>query len=308
MNRITKIVFGAGAFLCMSGGLLALTGWAAGADTQAMRDVGVFPHSYSVSGSSGESAPDGGAGYLEDMDLEPFTKLDVDLSLGDVTVMTGDSYGVILDWSGRNYSLSCEPDGDTLHVRSSQSVNLNLAGHSASVTVYLPEHAELEEADVHTSLGDAYLDNVRARQMKAASDLGDVSLYHTSAGELDVTCSMGNIWLDGVTAGDAELTNSMGDISAEGLSVERSLDVEASMGDIDLQGDLRGETDIEASMGNVALRLSQEEQSYSYELDVSMGQLTVNGQAMPKPASRTGGPHRLEVENHMGDIELTFGY
>ena len=80
------------------------------------------------------------------------------------------------------------------------------------------------------------------------------------------------------------------------------------MGDIDLRGDLCGETDIEASMGGIILVLSQEEASYSYELDVSMGQLTVNDQTMPKRASRTGGPHHLEIENHMGDICVTFAY
>ena len=42
MNKLNRVLLGAGAFLVMSGGLLALTGWATGADTEAMREVSFF--------------------------------------------------------------------------------------------------------------------------------------------------------------------------------------------------------------------------------------------------------------------------
>ena len=56
MNKLNRVLLGAGAFLVMSGGLLALTGWATGADTEAMREVSFFGSSGRRTDTSIESA------------------------------------------------------------------------------------------------------------------------------------------------------------------------------------------------------------------------------------------------------------
>lgn len=309
MSRLTKIVLGAGAFLVMSGGLLALTGWATGADTEALE------YNFFRSGSNVEHAvpdlpvdevvPDG-QGYLEDLDVGTFHKLDLDIAFGDVTVMEGDAYGVSLNWNGNQYWMHYELEGDTLKVRSSGSKNLSLDTNEAWVYIYLPAGAELEELDISTKMGELILYDTNVQEADITSSLGDVSLYDMTAGDLDVECSLGDIWMDNVTADTLKVTDSMGEINGTDVNVTQSLKAEDTMGNISFYGDLRGELDIEASMGNVSVTLKEDIGQYGYDLKVNMGEITVDAESFHKSASRTGGPHSLEIEDHMGDIGVYF--
>lgn len=307
MSRVTKIVLGAGAFLVMSGGLLALTGWATGANTHAMGGVH-FGSSGTAGVSVPERAPDPAAdrGVRENTNLGPFSKVDVDIDLGEVIITPGETYGVSLDWSGDGYWLTYEMDGDTLKVRSNGGFRLEMPERTATAYVYVPQDAALEKVDAHTALGDIDLSGVTVREAELSDDLGNISGYDFTAGELTVKCSLGDIYLSDVSAGSAELTNHMGNIDAFELTTSRSLVVDADMGSVDLQGDFQGETDVKNSMGNVTLSLAQPESAYAYDLEVDMGELSINGEAFHRNVSGSGSPHSLTAETNMGDLSLWF--
>ena len=306
MSKVTKIILGAGAFLVMSGGLLALTGWATGADTQAM-GVG-HSGSGSMAGAS-EHAPQPPVdqGSQTGMDLEPFSKVDIDIDLGEIVILSGDTYGVSLDWSGNRYRLTYETEGDTLTVRGAGGAGINLAGQTASVCVYVPQDAALEEVDAHTSLGDIDFSGVSARKAELSDDLGNISGYDFTVEELSVKCSLGDVSLWEASAGTAKITSSMGDVDTGEFTTASSLTVEADLGGVNLQGDFQGETDVEASMGDVTLTLVRPESAYSYDLEADMGALRVNGEVLRRGAGESGGPNTLSVETSMGDIDLWFG-
>ena len=93
MNMPAKVCLGAGAFLVMSGGLLAITGFAMGAQTHLDLDWGRAHKS--------ETPVDTGAPHVEEGTALPaFSRLDVDVSIGDVTVEYGGEDGISLtSWS-----------------------------------------------------------------------------------------------------------------------------------------------------------------------------------------------------------------
>lgn len=331
MNKLTKVLLGAGAFLVMSGGLLSLTGWATGADVHAMDWAG---SSRSRVSASTPSTPvpsvylteeaSGGSSYRESTDMDPFSKVDIDIDLGDVQVISSNSFGVYLDWKGRNYALDYEVDGDTLKVSSKdvkiqgghtgvnvdldngsvavevngQSVvdvgwnpdnlGVNLGGYEGTVIVYVPEGASLDELDI-------------------TNDLGNIEVYGLSVDKLNIKCSLGDLHVESVTARTAGITSNMGDINCYSFTVTEQLDLENDMGGVDLYGDLRGEADVEVSMGDLSLCLSQPEERYSYTIETDMGEVTVNGASHRSRSSRTGGENHLDLENSMGDITVEFG-
>ena len=95
MNMPAKVCLGAGAFLVMSGGLLAITGFAMGAQTHLDLDWGRAHKS--------ETPVDTGAPHVEEGTALPaFSRLDVDVSIGDVTVEYGGEYGISLTGWGWN--------------------------------------------------------------------------------------------------------------------------------------------------------------------------------------------------------------
>lgn len=292
MNKLTKVFLGAGAFLIMSGGLLALSGWAMGGQTQIDTSWGrVGPGVFFSSGVSGR-AVESREGYLEDLSLAPFDSLDVDVDMGDVTVVTGADYGVSLNWRGHNYTMSYELDGDTLEVRGAgHGVNLNLGdlnNYGGAVVIYVPEGVRLERAEFALGMGDLSVAEVQVRTLSVDSDMGSVDLT-------------------GVWAERMDLQENMGDITGTGLEVTRELTADNDMGDIYLEGDLRGTLDIDDNMGGVDLFLSGAEREYSYELGVGMGSIYVNGEERRGSVSHSGGENTLEADNDMGDITLNFG-
>ncbi len=132
MNMPAKVCLGAGAFLVMSGGLLAITGFAMGAQTHLDLDWGRAHKS--------ETPVDTGAPHVEEGTALPaFSRLDVDVSIGDVTVEYGGDYGISLtSWGG--IQLEYELDGDTLKVRSGSGAwELSDWEHEVAAVITLPE-------------------------------------------------------------------------------------------------------------------------------------------------------------------------
>ena len=152
MNRLTKGLLGVGALLLLSGGLLALSGWTMGGQTEL--DLSWNGHGVRigplgiVSRDSAAQTETAARDGREELHLQAFRRVDVDVDLGDVTVTQGGDYGVSLNWKGKHYALEYELDGDTLRVRSSaQGGRFGLDGYGGTVTVYVPQHLRLEQLE-----------------------------------------------------------------------------------------------------------------------------------------------------------------
>ena len=279
MNMPAKVCLGAGAFLVMSGGLLAITGFAMGAQTHLDLDWGRAHKS--------ETPVDTGAPHVEEGTALPaFSRLDVDVSIGDVTVEYGGDYGISLtSWGG--IQLEYELDGDTLKVRSGSGAwELSDWEHEVAAVITLPEGVALESADIRTALGDVTLTGVTAGTLAAGSEMGSLALY-------------------GVEAADAALAVSMGDLTAEGLTTRSSCTVENAMGDVylDFPGEY-GVHPVHGGSGAVYRRTHRR---------LRPGHAPVHGRADPERLGTApgltspGGPHSLKVTSDMGDVRVEFG-
>lgn len=217
-----------------------------------------------------------------------FSRLDVDVSIGDVTVEYGGDYGISLtSWGG--IQLEYELDGDTLKVRSGSGAwELSDWEHEVAAVITLPEGVALESADIRTALGDVTLTGVTAGTLAAGSEMGSLALY-------------------GVEAADAALAVSMGDLTAEGLTTRSSCTVENAMGDVYLDGNFRGNTECTLSMGDLELYTGEPIDDYGLDMHLSMGELTLNGSEQRPVMTSPGGPHSLKVTSDMGDVRVEFG-
>lgn len=284
MNLPSKVCLGAGVFLVLSGGLLALTGFALGAKTSLdlhWDNQGIETDvSYSYSDSTMENG-------IWENSVDPFSRLDVDLSLGSVRIVYGEDYRVSCEgaWTA---GLDCESDGDTLRLTGSVSeMELVSSGEQAVVTISLPEGERLERADLHTDMGQVEVDEVPVDRLTVDSDMGDVTLSAVAAEEMDLTLGMGAL-------------------TAKECSTQRSLQVSNSMGNVTLDGAFLGQTECELSMGDLSLTTLGSREEYEWEIDVSMGEFRLDGEVQPGHSERSGGANQLELTNSMGDIEVFF--
>ena len=251
MNLPAKVCLGAGAFLAMSGGLLALTGFALGAQTHLNMPFG---GGSAVAAETPmvhvEVAADEGTATESWVQVPAFSRIEVELDMGNVSVMPTGEYD--LSFSGEHAALlDYEMDGDTLRITGTalSAMEFFTSGDEAAVTIGIPEDASLDAVDIHTAMGQVELGGFTANSLTVSTDLGNVSL-------------------DSVMASDADITLSMGDLD---LTTWQSMD------------------------------------TYSLDLDVTMGDLYLDGSTQYGSVRREGGPNQLKIANSMGSADVYFG-
>ena len=290
MNLPAKVCLGAGAFLAMSGGLLALTGFALGAQTHLNMPFGGGSAAAAETPTVTEEVMvDEGSATESWAQVPAFSRIEVELDMGNVSVMPTGEYD--LSFSGEHAALlDYEMDGDTLRITGTalSAMEFFTSGDEAAVTIGIPEDASLDAVDIHTAMGQVELTDFTANSLTVSTDLGNVSL-------------------DSVMASDADITLSMGDLTGYSLTTTDSLTVKNDMGDVYLDGDFQGNTDITLSMGDLDLTTWQSLDTYSLDLDVTMGDLYLDGSTQYGSVRREGGPNQLKIANSMGSADVYFG-
>lgn len=129
--------------------------------------------------------------------LSPFTDLEVDVDLADISVVEGEDYALDLTWESDYFKLSYQLKDGKLKVW-----NEERDGHpdrdveGACVIVTLPAGAELGEVDISTDLGSVTWEaTASARKAELSTDLGSVSCSGLLAGELEGSSDLGSVEL-----------------------------------------------------------------------------------------------------------------
>lgn len=230
----------------------------------------------------------GGFWNMEDGYLEAFDEIDVDASIANVTVTSGDDYtlfissdttlgGYSLKWEIKNGVLNIRDGGSAGHVEiNSWDDFKNIFGVNASamdVVITIPEGAELNKLQVKTGLGDVLLSGLDVEKtLEAKTGMGDVECYEIRAHD------------------DVKLESGMGDVT---LAV-----TEPYSGT---------EFDLKTGMGTIEAQIDGLEKDWDYEAKTGMGTVTLNGDSRGTKVERKGtGDYKLDAETGMGDVNLYF--
>lgn len=230
----------------------------------------------------------GGFWNMEDGYLEAFDEIDVDASIANVTVTSGDDYtlfissdttlgGYSLKWEIKNGVLNIRDGGSAGHVEiNSWDDFKNIFGVNASamdVVITIPEGAVLNKLQVKTGLGDVFLSNLDVEKtLEAKTGMGDVECYEIRAYD------------------DVRLESGMGDVT---LAV-----TEPYSGT---------EFDLKTGMGTIEAQIDGLEKDWDYEAKTGMGTVTLNGDSRGTKVERKGtGDYKLDAETGMGDVNLYF--
>jgi len=161
--------------------------------------------------------------------------------------------------------------GDTLHIN-------GFGGHrwgdnlgDNRIDIKIPRESSFEEISVETGAGATIFSGIRANELEAEVGAGSVQLY------------------------EAEVNNAS-------LSV--------GMGECIYEGAIRGNLDAECGMGDMTLMLSGKETDHNYEIECSVGVITIGGFSVSGLASEKLIDHNaqseFDIECGMGNIEIIF--
>lgn len=214
-------------------------------------------------------APDDGAADTRNSIVgERFSEIDVEVSVADVTIVTGEAYAVELKWDdGYGYTMDCAVRKDVLKVTSAQKSVGDPSFDNAEVIITVPADVTLKEIDVEVGMGDLRLEGISAADISCESGSGDIRFLRVTANEVSG---------------------------------------EAGLGDVEWEGPLSRETELNTGMGDIRVKADGASAGWSYELSSGTGQVSVNGVSYGSYAKQRGGSGELEVFSGMGDVTVEF--
>ena len=335
MNKIAKAALVTGASLCVVGAVLFVAGYFAGGRNFTYASE----HVYVSGGNTSNTSAEKGYAIMKKQQIEDFTKLTVDFEDFDLMVKTSDDdhyymeYKVSkngdknpLTWKNENGELTLQESSGgkgSYYIRYDLGFLRSLTGRAQkqqvvnTVILYVPEKAQLSEAEIHLSDGDLNAEQLLSENVTAIFSDGDMVLDKGRFGNFkadfgdgdlivkDIQCT-GNMQLkseDGdvifqkadITGGSITLED--GDLEMKHCRLSADMKISSSDGDIFIQMENGGiaKTNIylESSDGDVDAKNLSYGKSYS-KGDTSIYENKVDG------ASPT-----LNAESEDGDITLS---
>lgn len=235
--------------------------------------IGIFNWTSGFSGWFWSEDDDAHTDAMTIVDTEAFDSMDLDIDVGDLEIVAGDSYQIQY-----YYPKKSEPDikveNGRLVVTQKQKFKRHLYDNYKMI-ITVPKDPEMKSLDLDMDMGSAELTDVYAKNLTVEADMGSIEIANSEFGVIDIAADMGSVTLDNVIFSQGSCEADMGSIEMTGASFERVV-CTADMGSIDIDGSFE---DIEAdcSMGSVTITTTEDLDKISFDLSADMGDVTVNG-------------------------------
>lgn len=206
-------------------------------------------------------------------EAQAFSKLRMDISIGEVTIEEGDEFQVTYDFPEKLVP-KIEMKNNELVITQKDVKNVNFgwkADSKGEIKVTVPEGTKLDKVDIDAALGEVDINKINAKECDVDAALGAIKFSDCKIDSIEADASLGDIELDDCEAGEARLNLSMGHAGVTGKI--DAVTVENSMGDIELDGDFK-EIDADCDMGAVEVTCDSD---FTGKIITSMGQVIVNG-------------------------------
>ncbi len=240
---------------------------------------------------------------IEKLDLEAFTQIDVNFDYyGDVELIQGDSYGVILKYSTENnYKMSYSNQDGVLQLsdyktRESQKQviidsNYNLSNYA---TIIVPKDAKLSEVKMKTFSGEIVVKDMGIDTLIATTTSGDCSFTNVTGNTVQADTTSGDVIIKDVNSGN--------------------LILDAISGDVHILGYEQGKINCSVTSGDTEIQCKGKETEYSYEVKAVTGSITIGNQTIAqdkwsktKTTANYSETNQIKAKTVSGDITIGFG-
>lgn len=167
--------------------------------------------------------------------LDEFSKIDIDLPIGDLNIVEGSEYKIEVEASEKLMP-KWKIDGDTLRIDGSNKGTKiwGFGSYVQKVTLTIPRDHVIEKAELSLDMGNIEIEDVEFNDVYIEADMGNVEARNIEALFYTVEADMGNVEISG------DVFN---------------IDADCDMGNIDIDVDdlFRCKISAEADMGNVTV-------------------------------------------------------
>ena len=307
MNKIAKTALMTGVALCVAGVVLSGAGYFAGG-----KDFTYTSDHMYVSG--GNSSPHKNLAVMKKEQIDDFTKLNVDFENFDLDIRTSDDDHYYMEYklekNGRKNPLTWKDKNGELTLEESVggsgsyyiTYDLGIFSTHADLTekkdalntviLYIPEKAQLSEAELQLSDGDLTVDKLFCKEADVKLSGGDLILTEGEIGDFTAKLGDGDFIADKFKADQMELKNSNGIVKADSAELGAA-DIELEDGDLNMK-ELRctDSFSLKSGNGDVVLKKAVLKDG---EISLGDGELVMNN-------SSFGGD--MDIKNSCGDVSV----
>lgn len=206
-------------------------------------------------------------------------KLNVLVSMGDITVVCGDKdYIKVVYYETEKKKCDIIKDNNTLTIKSN---NERMKWYD-----YI---GNFHGNDVLLEIPKGFLGDI-----KLESKMGDVDVSGAE-GNINITSSYGDIAVSSCSTPNFTCLNKCGDVDIENVS--GSIEVNSKKGDIEFKN-ISGNISLKNDLGDIEGTILGREDEYTINADTKLGDSNIR--------SKAGGSKKLDIQNDCGDIEVKF--
>ena len=219
--------------------------------------------------------------------LPSFNTVKIDSKVMNLSIEKGDDYSIQCD-ADEKLNPKYEIKDNTLIVSQKQKIKVHnfMKNPKCSVHITIPEDTTLELINIDGATGDISLSNLDVTTLKIDNSVGDVKMDNCKIASIGIDTSTGDVKLNDCDANE--------------------IDVDTSVGDTVIKDNIFEKLYVDGSVGDVKVSSSKDLSDYAYDLDTSIGDVSINGVSHKKEYQQKGTGGKITVDNSTGDISITY--
>lgn len=219
--------------------------------------------------------------------LPSFNTVKIDSKVMNLSIEKGDDYSIQCDTTEK-LNPKYEIKDNTLIVSQKQKIKVHnfMKNPKCSVHITIPEDTTLELINIDGATGDISLSNLDVTTLKIDNSVGDVKMDNCKIASIGIDTSTGDVKLNDCEANE--------------------IDVDTSVGDTVIKDNIFEKLYVDGSVGDVKVSSSKDLSDYAYDLDTSIGDVSINGVSHKKEYQQKGSDGKITVDNSTGDISITY--
>ncbi|MBO4864316.1 MAG: DUF4097 family beta strand repeat protein [Eubacterium sp.] len=228
--------------------------------------------------------------YSDDLDVDAFDALNLEVDAGDLTIQEGDSFHVSYKLyrkpviTVKDGVLTIKPEKEKLEFTLFQFGTIT---EKSYLTITVPEGTDLKDNIIDLDAGDFIISGIDMDSLNLDVDAGEVKLSDMKIDTLKAD----------IDAGDADIT------TCEFGSIK--IDVDA--GNVDIDDSKLDKITADVDFGNIDMDLHGEEADYGINIDCDAGNVSVNGKKTGNNYSCEGkGGKNISVNVDAGNVSIEF--
>lgn len=219
--------------------------------------------------------------------IDGFTDMNLDMDVVELKIIEGDEFSVSFDGSEALQPIVSVKNG-VLSVRQGKKNKIfNNVNLKSKMTITIPAGTMLDAVVLSVDAGKIDMQGFSIRDLSMDVDAGSIKITDCKIeyGELDVDA--GDIDVKNSTMGKSEICADAGNIGTDDIEFEQ--------------------LDVSTDMGNISMNLPLSYEEYSYELEVDLGNITIDGESHRGSFSKDGtkGNYKLNASCSMGNVDIS---